>query len=461
MEQVAQYCTRNINSAMFTDIIENDTDLTNAKWFILEHGLDVKYCTDFGKWLKWDGKRWTIASSEELLHLAAVTAENMAQEASSERNKELLQRALRLQNVRRMRSMLEVVASDPCILIGADRLDTDPFLLNCQNGTINLQSGEFREHQREDLITKLCNASYNPEAGCELWLKFLNRIMDNNAELVDFLQKAIGYSLTASTSEQVFFLLHGTGKNGKSTLVDTLTNILNDYAIATPMSTFLSKNNDSIRNDVARLRGGRLITAQESDQERRLSEALLKQLTGGDVVVARYLHAEFFEFKLEGKIWLSSNYKPEVRDTSEGFWRRVRLLPFSITIPETERVKGFADHLLIERDGILSWAVEGCKKWMQEGLASPDAVTEATSDYRKQSDVLSGFIEDRCLVSEQVRVNASSLYDAFKAWCDRNGEGQVTQRKFGLMMAEKGFRKTKSNSKTWYLNIALSDLGDD
>lgn len=455
MEPMGQYYTANLKSDTLSYILENDTDLANAKWFIFEHGQDVRYCAEFGKWLKWDGKRWKTTANEEILHLAAQTAERMFNEANAERNKELAQRALRLQNVRKMRAMLELVASDPAILISTDKLDADPWLLNCQNGVIDLRTGELRPHDRGLLLTKITNAAYDPDAECPLWEAFLDRIMAGDKEMIAFIQRAVGYSLTGSTSEQVFFLLHGVGKNGKSTLVSTLSALLADYARATPIATFLSKNNDGIRNDIARLRGARLITAQEADGERRLSEALVKQLTGGDTVVARYLHAEYFEFKLQGKIWLSTNHKPEVRDTSEGFWRRIRLIPFSVVIPEAERDKQLGDKLLAELDGILNWAVQGCLKWQQEGLTPPAAVTEATSEYRKESDILARFIEDKCIVNDQVRVSANELFDTFKTWCDECGEMPPTQTRFGRMMAEKGIQKTKVHGKKWYLGIGL------
>jgi putative DNA primase/helicase len=267
-----------------------------------------------------------------------------------------------------------------------EHLDQDPWLFNVENGTIDLKTGELRPHERGALITKLAPVQYDREAECPTWWKFLMRIFNGNLALIEFLQKAVGYALTGSTREQCLFFLHGLGANGKSTLLEIIHTLLGDYAHRTSSETFLIKKSGGIPNDVAALRGARLVGAVEVESGRRLAEVLIKEMTGGDRISARFLHAEWFDFKPEFKIFLAANHKPVIRGTDHAIWRRIHLIPFNVQIPKPEQDRDLPEKLKAELPGILNWALEGCQMWQLYGLEPPAEVQAATQDYREEMD---------------------------------------------------------------------------
>ena len=272
-----------------------------------------------------------------------------------------------------------------------DALDTDPWLLNVENGTLDLRTGQLHRHRPDDLITKVAPVHYDPEAVCPTWDMFLKRIMAGDEALVHYLQKIFGYSLTGVAREQCIFLAYGGGANGKSTAITAVTSVIGAYAQHTPTETLLVKRNDGIPNDVARLHGARLVTAAEAECHRRLAEALVKQLTGGDKIAARFLHGEWFEFTPGFKVVLAVNHKPAIQGTDHAIWRRIRLIPFTVTIPAKEQNKTLSEKLHAGNAGILRWAVDGCLAWQQDGLDPPSAVSEATAAYRDEMDTVGAF----------------------------------------------------------------------
>jgi putative DNA primase/helicase len=293
------------------------------------------------------------------------------------------------------------------------------------------------EHRREDLITKLAPVEYDPEAAAPTWAAFLERVLPD--EVRAFFQRAAGYSLTGDTSEQVMFINHGPGANGKSTAQEAIAAALGDYALRTPTEMLLAKRAGGIPNDIARLKGARFAAASETEEGRRLAESLVKDLTGQDTISARFMRAEWFDFRPTHKLWLSTNHKPEVRGTDEAIWRRIRLVPWTQTIPPAEQDKKLLAKLRKELPGILAWLVRGCLMWQREGLRPPDEVRKATGRYRAEMDVLAAFIDEECIVAERATATAKALYAAYKAWCDENGERPESQRRFGGRLKERGF----------------------
>jgi putative DNA primase/helicase len=319
-------------------------------------------------------------------------------------------------------------------------------LLNCQNGTIDLRTGELLPHRMEDFITRLAPVDFEPDARCPRWLEFLNRIMDGNQHLIDFLQRAVGYALTGETSEQCLFIFYGGGANGKSTFLQAMSHVLGDYSMSTPTETLLVKRRGAIPNDVARLKGARFVVACEADAENRLAESLIKQMTGGDTISARFLHQEWFDFEPTHKVFFGTNHKPVIKGTDYAIWRRIRLVPFEITIPEGERDKNLPEKLKAEACGILAWAVQGCLVWQQKGLGVPEEVKAATDSYREEMDVLGEFLKDRCRQSPDARVSSKELFEAYTAWCEANGQEPVGQRAFVSALKEKGFNRSRLGS---------------
>ena len=288
---------------------------------------------------------------------------------------------------------------------------------------------------------------FDPDAECPIFLAFLERVMAGNCALIAFLQRAVGYSLTGLTGEQVLFLLYGLGANGKSTLLEILRALLGDYAQQTEFSTFLVRKQDGVRNDLARLRGARFVSAVEMEGERRLSEALVKQLTGGDTISARFLFSEFFEFLPAFKLWLAANHKPEIRGTDHAMWRRVRLIPFTVTIPDDAQDKSLPAKLRAELPGILAWAVRGCLQWQANGLDAPDEVTRATEDYRAEMDVLGDFLAERCIDESGTHVLAADLYGAYRLWSEQNGAEAISGVAFARRLTERGFTRVRVGKK--------------
>jgi putative DNA primase/helicase len=301
------------------------TDLGNAERLVYHFGEQIRYCHAWKKWLVWDGVRWVVDQSGQIYQIAKKVVRKIYREvqSASESNvrREIARHAYASESDRRIAAMISLAQSE--VSIRPELLNADPWLLNCLNGTIDLRTGRLLPHTMEHFITKLAPVNCDPNAGCERWLEFLDRIMDGNEQLISFLQRAIGYALTGETSEQCLFIFHGSGANGKSTFLQAISSILGDYAMSTPTETLLVKRRGAIPNDVARLKGARFVIACEADAENRLAESLIKQMTGGDTISARFLHQEWFDFDPTHKVFFGTNHKPVIRGTDYAIWRRV------------------------------------------------------------------------------------------------------------------------------------------
>jgi putative DNA primase/helicase len=281
--------------------------------------------------------------------------------------------------------------------------------------------------------------------------------MNDNAELISFLQRAVGYSLTGSTREQCLFMLYGCGANGKTTFLEAISDVLAGYAQRTPTDTLLAKDTSGISNDIARLKGARFVVASEVEEGKRMAESLVKQMTGGEKMTARFMRAEYFEFMPHFKLWVGTNHKPVIRGTDQAIWRRIKLIPFNVTIPPEERDKNLLNKLRREMPGILNWAVMGCMDWQKNGLGEPEEVIKATNDYRSEMDVLTRFVSDCCTTATQRGTKSSELYKKYAEWSKDNGEFALSQTKFSTRMQEKGFNKTRTNRGMVWEGIAIVD----
>ena len=435
--------------------IEHSTDLGNAQRLVRLHGEDLRYCYQLG-WLVWDGRRWKRSEEGEIEQRAKDTVRSIYTEAAScpdeATRKALATHAKKSESEARIKAMISLAQSEPGIPIRIDELDHNPWLLNVKNGTLDLKGGDLRDHRREDLITKVVTVAYDPKAVCPTWDEFQKRITGGDTELIKFKQKRLGYCLTGDISEQCMFIDHVPGSNGKTTEQRTVQRLLGEYARQCPIETFLASKGDKIPNDIARLKGARLVIAAETEVGRRLAESLVKQVTGGDTIAARFLHKEFFEFTPEFKLWLAVNHKPNIRGTDHAIWRRIRLVPFTVTIPVEEQDPGLADRLADEFPGILRWAVDGLALWHAERLGKPEAVREATEAYRTEMDILGSFLADCCEINPDGEVASKELYQAYGEWCEENGERPVSQKDFGMRLTERGFhggRQGKERTRTW------------
>ncbi len=434
------------------------SDLGNAKRFITAHGRDLLYCTPWGKWLVWDGSRWSVDQKSHVTRLAKEALQALLVQAATANDAEsqkLAAHVLRSQSVNHITAMVDLAKCEPGIPVLPEELDTNPWLLAVQNGTVDLRTGELKVSRREDRMSKLAPVTIDTKATCPTWKKFLSYALAGKSDLIRFVQQAIGYSLTGSSKEQVLFFLYGTGANGKSTLLNTISALLGDYARQTSTDTLLVKRGDGISNDIARLQGSRFVSAVEAEQGRSLAEALVKRLTGGDKIAARLLYQEYFEFEPTFKLWLGVNHKPNIRGTDEAIWRRIHVIPFTVTIPPAERDKDLGDKLRAELPGILNWAIEGCLDWQKSGLIAPPEVQDATDTYREEMDVLETFLRERCCEEVRGRVSPSRLYDEYANWCGGNGERLLNNRDFTTRLKERGITQGRNTHERFWTGIAL------
>jgi putative DNA primase/helicase len=359
------------------------------------------------------------------------------------------------ESVRRRENVVKAAQYISSLNITSDNLDHDPWLLNVQNGMINIMTGEFMEHRQENMITKIANVEYDPAADCPQWKQFIREIMDYKPELINFVQTAAGWSMTGDISEQVMFILYGTGANGNSTFLNTVQHILGDYSTSTNTETFMKKNGDQYTNDVARLRGTRLVLTSEAEQGRRLSEPLIKKITGNEKLTARFLYGEFFMFMPTFKIWMATNHKPVIKGTDYGIWRRIMLIPFTTTIPKEKQDKRLEEKLRTEASGIFNWLLEGAARWRQERLQAPDIVLNATDEYRGEMDIIGIFLKEQCRVDFELQIRIRELYKAYADWCDENKEHAVNERSFSSRLKEMGYEQKRNAEARFWSGLAL------
>jgi putative DNA primase/helicase len=417
------------------------TDYGNAERFVDEHGGRVRWCGPWGKWLVFDAKRWVIDDTSEVERLIKTTVRGIYAEAAeaedSKERKAIADHAKRSESAKRIADALRLARSEPGIPILPRQLDANPWLLNVLNGTIDLRTDEIRPHDREDLITKIVPVEYDPEAKAPTFESFLERILPSEA-LRRFVQRSIGYAAAGVVSEEVLVILNGVGANGKSTLVNVVMEALGDYAMQAAPDLLLAKRG-SHPTELADLFGARFVASVETDEGKRLAEGLVKQLTGRDPIKARRMREDFWQFDPTHTVFLATNHRPEVKGTDHAIWRRLKLAPFEITIPEAEQDKGLPEKLREELPGILAWIVRGCREWQRDGLGEPEEVRSATTSYRADMDVLAGFIEDRCVVDPDAWTKFADLYASYQDWCDESGEKAETKRRFGTRLKERGF----------------------
>ena len=452
----------------FANLTFRLSDAGNAERFVKMHGLDVRFCPVVG-WLVWDGRRWSPDMSGELMRRALESARLLYLQADRAADQKEAARtyswARASESANRLKATLEIAASHLDVVVAPERLDADPMLLNVMNGTIDLRSGTIRRHDPLNLITKLAPVHFDQKATAKLWPAFLERIMGQNTDLIEFLQRAVGYTLTGDVGEHVLFLLYGTGANGKSTFLETIRTLLGDYAMQADFSTFTNgraSQGGAPRNDVARLKGARFVSGVEMEAGSYLSESTVKQMTGGDTVTARFLYKEFFEYKPAFKLFLAANHRPHVRQTDEGIWRRIRLVPFTVTIPPDERDKKLPARLAGELPGILNWALDGVRLWQENGLRAPKEVDDATNDYREDNDPLRDFLEAKCSVGAAKTASFSLLYRAYSDYCGQMHEDPMTKKQFGESLTERGITADKGSGGTRIRRgIALRTPEDD
>ena len=401
----------------------NLTDAGNGEQFANEYKETVRFNHNRGKWLIWNDQFWEVDISQEVTSCAISIARNWKKLASDLHGHphadDMFKFGYKSESKNRLDSMLSIAKSlKPIGTIGTD-WNSNIKLIQFSNGVYNFKTKEFRSGKPKDLISKSTGYDYYPDAKCPTFDKFLEDIFLGNIELIEFLQRIVGYSISANMSEQVFFLLQGNGCNGKSTLLEILKAILGDYAINSSFQTF-EKSNDTSTNDLARLNNARLVTSSESGESKQLNEARLKALTGGDQVTARYLYQEPFTFKPICKIWLAVNSLPKVKDFSQGFWRRIILIPFEASFSGENQDKDILKKLSNELSGIMNWAIEGYYSWCEQGLNTPQYIKELKHDFQGEVDIVYNFFQSKCFRDKNITTSARDLFIAFDKYCQNH-----------------------------------------
>lgn len=428
------------------------TDMDNAILMRLMYGNIIRYVPAWRRWLIWNESMWKVDDMQRIYYLAKkvpVFVNNLALQSpkKSAKRKMLFQCSKRLQSKAAIESMLSLLQSEKGIPMTPDSFDSNQWLLNVKNGTLNLRNGDLYPHRQDDYITKLLPFDYRADATCPHWDKFLGDVTLNNSGLIKFLQKSVGYSLTGLTTERCFFILFGTGCNGKSLFLSTVRNLLSDYAKNIATTTLITTKFAGIGNDIARLKGTRLATASETEEGQKLAENLLKQLSGGvDSVTARFLYCEPFEFTPTHKLFIATNHLPNITSNDEAIWDRIKVIPFQVRIPEDRIDRELHEKLNSEMPGILKWAVDGCRLWQKEGLMNPETVQIATANYRSETDIIAQFIQDCCDLQQQYKCASKNLYIAYKNWTKDNGYEPLSHIAFSKRLKSKGFEDDRGTN---------------
>jgi putative DNA primase/helicase len=439
------------------------TDAGNAEVFAALYGKCLRYDHQRKCWLIWSQHWWVEDKSGAVMQFAKNAVRYRLKAAAEIEGEEQCKKearwAVASESRSRLEAMLKLAQSESPLADTGKNWDCDQWLLGVANGVIDLRTGKLRPGRREDRITMHTLVPFDPEAKCPGWLKFLDDALGSNPELIDYVHCCVGYSLTGLIREQCIFYLQGSGGNGKSTFLETMRYVFASYAGAAPFSMLEHKNKASIPSDVASTAGKRLITASETDESIRLNESRIKSMTGGDKQTARFMYKDWFEYEATAKIWLAFNHKPEIRDDSYGMWRRVRLIPFNRKFDGGKEDKTLKEKLQAEAPGILAWVVRGCLEWGKRGLDPPRAVVEATEEYRKESDSLGNFIEDCCVVGENLSISSVELWTEYERWAGEAGGTKLARPIFGKRLASRNFIPKKeghARTRIW-VGISLKD----
>jgi putative DNA primase/helicase len=426
------------------------TQVANAERFAEHHKHELAYCGDSKSWLVWKDGRWTRDNSEHVLALGEQSARSMFADIASVQDSERRRKLVSWANRSCSRSTIQdvITLAKPKLPVSISDMDRYPFLLNCKNGTINLKTAELLAHSSNDWITKQLDIEFDRKADCPRFIQFIDEITGHNRDLAEFIQRSLGYSLTGDNSEQCFFVAWGEGANGKSTLLVLFHDLLDGYALDTPISSFEKKRSaGGASPDLVRLRGARFVTVSEAESKHTLAESLIKKLTGGDTLAERGLYSDYVEFKPIAKFWLATNRKPKISGSEEAMWRRIHLIPFNVVVPPEKRDPYLSEKLRAEAPGVLNWAIRGCLDWQSGRLCPPAIVREATRQYRDENDDIRQFVEERIVTSESQRVSNRDMFAAYEQWARDNGAENLSQRDLTPRLKRAGLEQEPGRSK--------------
>lgn len=437
----------------------SSTDQGNTELFIAEYQNTLRYDHGRKRWLVWRGQWWEPAKGGEVQRLNMQLIRKREKWARTLLDARQVAAHLKwitqTKNGRHLDEIINRARNFLPLAVEGDAWDKDPMLFAVANGVIDLKTGKLRNGKPDDLITLHSDIPYDPEAKCPTADAFFDEIFINRADLIHFINKALGYSLTGSTREQCFFILHEEGSNGKSTFLNIVSHVIGDYARSTPSETLTARKSSGPRNDIARLAGSRFVSSVETNLQEEAAEELLKRITGSDVVVARFLNNEFFEFRPQFKIWIACNHQPVIKGADVAIWRRIHNIPFDRHFTKPERDGNMPDKLQAEAPGILARIVRGCLAWQEEGLEPPESVKLATEAYQRASNPLTEFIDERCSLDAKASIPKDDLHQTYLSYCATYKEKPLSKRQFGIYMKAKGFGDDRTKKARFWTGLEL------
>lgn len=456
VERIAESISR-YAPATATSVLSTLNDTGNANRFAATFSDQVRYVPERRKWLIWQGQRWAYDTVGQITEMAKRVAQNIYDEiavaADDAARKAIAQHARNSLHAQRLKAMVELAQSIPALVAPVATLDAGDMLLGVENGVVDLRTGQLRDATREDLITRQAPVRFDPKAKCPRFNKFLRTVTQADQALIGYLQRVSGYSLTGKTGEQCLFFLYGHGANGKSTYLNLVRDLLgSDYALQTPSETLMEKrfkNGSGPSPDLARLHNIRLTTANEVEEGSSLAESMIKQMTGGDVVTARNLYENHFQYLPKYKLFIAGNHKPIIKGDDDGIWRRVHLIPFEVQIPEAQRDPKLPEKLRQELPGILNWAIQGCRAWQKSGLQVPPKIRDAVTRYREEMDIMKHWLEECCDLDPAYSIKAQEAYGIYKCWAQANGFRPMTNAAFGRKLGDRFSSHKTSTGKVY------------
>lgn len=394
-----------------------------------------RYVAAWGHWYRYDGSCWRKDATLEAFDRARVICREAAAGKAANR---------KLASAKTVAAVVQLARADRRMAATTDQWDSDPWLLNTPESTVDLRTGKQHPHFAAHYITK--QTAITPSGQCPLWLDFLDRVTAGNDDEQDFLQRVAGYALTGSTRDHAMFFVHGSGANGKSVFLNTLAGIAGDYSRSAPMETFTASSSDRHPTELAMLRGARLVTAVETEEGRRWAESRIKALTGGDPIAARFMRQDFFEYVPQFKLLIAGNHKPSLRAVDEAIRRRLHLIPFTVTIPEDERDEDLPEKLKAEWPGIIQWMVDGARQWFDQGLSPPQTVKDATAAYLDNEDAMAQWMDECCTTDPNLTGKVGDLFKSWSDWATAANEHVGTKRGFGDNLETRGYPRAKDTS---------------
>lgn len=436
------------------------TNVGDAECLAAMHGSRLRYCHTRKEWFCWDDQRWKEDETGHAWRLMLDTVRarqaQIANVPDDDAKKRYAQWTVNGESARRLKDALDSASKLRELATTIDLYDKDTMLANAGGVTLDLRKCVARPNVQGDYITRRLGTDYDAGAKCPRWLQFLNEVFHSDQELIAYIQRAVGYSLTGDTREQKLFLCYGGGANGKSVFLTTIGNLLGEYATARTFATFDADERNRVGDDLAGLKGARFVSVIETNEDRRLNEARVKSLTGQDEITCRFLFGAYFSFRPTFKLWLAMNHKPTIHGVDRGIWRRIQLIPFTQSFEGNRQDKTLEDKLRAELPGILNWALDGLREWHRLGLEPPKTITEATEEYRHESDLVGQWLEACTVNGAQMEMKAGEGYKSYKAWCEEQGIKPLHQPLWSRRLVEHGVKaKPRTSKGVFYAGIGL------